>query len=54
MYTFLIGDDNTLTASVTERIMERSIMVDNMHFLADLQRCKHERFYCYARIRVAY
>ena len=35
MYTFLIGDDNTLTASVTERIMERSKMVDNMHFLAD-------------------
>ena len=35
MYTFLFGDDNTLTASVTERIMERSKMVDNMHFLAD-------------------
>lgn len=35
MYTFLIGDGNTLTASVTERIMERSKMVDNMHFLAD-------------------
>lgn len=35
MYTFLIGDDNTLTTSVTERIMERSKMVDNMHFLAD-------------------
>ena len=35
MYTFLIGNDNTLTASVTERIMERSKMVDNMHFLAD-------------------
>lgn len=35
MYTFLIGDDNTLTASVTERIMERSKMVDNMHFLAN-------------------
>lgn len=35
MYTFLIGDDNTLTASVTERIMERSKMVDNMHFIAD-------------------
>ena len=35
MYTFLIGEDNTLTASVVERIMERSKLVDNLHFLAD-------------------
>lgn len=35
MYTFLINEDNTLTCSVEERIMERSKMVDNLHFLAD-------------------
>lgn len=35
MYTFLINEDNTLTASVVERVMERSKMVDNLHFLAD-------------------
>jgi hypothetical protein len=35
MYTFLINEDNTLTRSVEERIMERSKMVDNLHFLAD-------------------
>ena len=35
MYTFLIGEDNTLTASVVERIMERSKLVDSLHFLAD-------------------
>lgn len=35
MYTFLIGEDNTLTASLTERIMERSKLVNNLHFLAD-------------------
>ena len=35
MFTFLIGEDNTLTASVVERIMERSKLVDNLHFLAD-------------------
>lgn len=35
MYTFLINEDNTLTASVVERIMERSKLVDNLHFLAD-------------------
>lgn len=35
MYTFLINSDNSLTASVIERVMERSKMVDNLHFLAD-------------------
>lgn len=35
MYTFLINEDNTLTASVVERIMQRSKLVDNLHFLAD-------------------
>lgn len=35
MYTFLINEDNTLTASLTERIMERSKLVNNLHFLAD-------------------
>lgn len=35
MYTFLIGEDNKLTATVVERIMERSKLVDSLHFLAD-------------------
>lgn len=35
MYTFFIGEDNTLTATVVERIMERSKLVDSLHFLAD-------------------
>ena len=35
MYTFLINEDNTLTTSKRERIMERSKQVDNLHFLAD-------------------
>lgn len=35
MYTFLINEDNTVTVSVQERIMERSKMVDSLHFLAD-------------------
>ena len=35
MYTFLINEDNTITASLTERIMQRSKLVDNLHFLAD-------------------
>lgn len=35
MYTFLINEDNTLTCSVQDAIMERSKMVDKLHFLAD-------------------
>lgn len=35
MYTFLINEDNTLTSSVQDAIMERSKMVDKLHFLAD-------------------
>lgn len=35
MYTFLINEDNTLTCSNEERIMERSKMVDSLHFLAE-------------------
>ena len=35
MYTILIGEDNTLTTTVAERIMERSKLVDSLHFLAD-------------------
>lgn len=35
MYTFLINADNSITASLTERIMQRSKLVDNLHFLAD-------------------
>lgn len=37
MYTFLINEDNTVYASVTERIMERSKLVDKIHFLADVK-----------------
>ena len=35
MYTFLINEDNTLTCSVQERVMQRSKQVDKLHFLAD-------------------
>lgn len=35
MYTFLINENNTLTCSVQDAIMERSKMVDKLHFLAD-------------------
>lgn len=35
MYTILANNDNTLTASVRERIMQRSKLVDNLHFLVD-------------------
>ena len=35
MYTFLINTDNSITASLVERIMQRSKLVDNLHFLAD-------------------
>ena len=35
MYTFLINEDNTLTCSIQDAIMERSKMVDKLHFLAD-------------------
>ena len=33
LYTILINDDNTLTTSVRERIMQRSKLVDSLHFL---------------------
>lgn len=35
MYTFLINENNTLTCSVQDAIMERSKMVDKLHFLAN-------------------
>lgn len=35
MYTFLINENNTLTCSVQDAIMERSKMVNKLHFLAD-------------------
>ena len=35
MYTILINEDNTLTASVVERVMQQSKLVDTLHFLAD-------------------
>ena len=33
MYTILVNDNNTLTTSVRERIMQRSKLVDSLHFL---------------------
>ena len=33
MYTILVNDDNTLTTSIKERIMQRSKLVDSLHFL---------------------
>ena len=33
MYTILVNDDNTLTTSIRERIMQRSKSVDSLHFL---------------------
>ena len=33
MYTILVNDDNTLLTTVKERIMQRSKLVDNLHFI---------------------
>lgn len=33
MYTILVNDDNSLTTSVRERIVQRSKLVDTLHFL---------------------
>lgn len=35
MYTILLNDSNELITSVKERIMQRSKLVDNLHFLVD-------------------
>ena len=35
MYTILVNNDNTLTTSVRERIMQRSKLVDTLHFLVE-------------------
>ena len=35
MYTILVTQDNELITSVKERIMQRSKLVDNLHFLVD-------------------
>ena len=35
MYTILVGESNELVTSVKERIMQRSKLVDNLHFLVD-------------------
>lgn len=35
MYTILLNETNELITSVRERIMQRSKLVDNLHFLAD-------------------
>lgn len=34
MYTILVNDDNTLLTTVKERIMQRSKLVDNLHFIS--------------------
>lgn len=35
MYTILVNEDNTMITSIKERIMQRSKMVDSLHFLVD-------------------
>lgn len=35
MYTILLGNDNVPVTSVQERIMQRSKLVDNLHFLVE-------------------
>lgn len=35
MYTILVTQDNELITSIKERIMQRSKLVDNLHFLVD-------------------
>ena len=35
MYTILVNQDNTMITSVRERIMQRSKLVDSLHFLVD-------------------
>lgn len=35
MYTILVNDNNELVTTVKERIMQRSKLVDNLHFLAN-------------------
>lgn len=35
MYTILVKDNNELVTTVKERIMQRSKLVDNLHFLVD-------------------
>lgn len=35
MYTILVGETNEMVTSIRERIMQRSKLVDNLHFLVD-------------------
>lgn len=35
MYTILVNENNELSTSIRERIMQRSKLVDNLHFLVD-------------------
>ena len=35
MYTILVNDDNTLLTTVKERIMQKSKLVDSLHFIAN-------------------
>ena len=35
MYTILITDQNEMITTIKERIMQRSKLVDNLHFLVD-------------------
>ena len=42
MYTILVNNDNTLTTSVKERIMQRSKLVDSLHFLVEPMYNEHD------------
>ena len=46
MYTILVNNDNTLLTTVKERIMHRSKLVDNLHFIAHkiYKECDMETF----------
>ena len=46
MYTILVNNDNTLLTTVKERIMQRSKLVDSLHFIANkiYKECDMETF----------
>jgi hypothetical protein len=54
MYTILVNDDNTLLTTVKERIMQRSKLVDNMHFIANkmYKDCDMETFTVWIEYRL--
>ena len=42
MYTLLVNDNNEIITSVKERIMQRSKLVDNLHFLVNQKYKEHD------------